>query len=207
MNGLLTEPKKLNARFSIRTLLLFAAFSAAVFCAWNWFSLRDANQSDDRFHWNERSNGIAAQRWEHGWQYAGEIRGLGSCIVLHHKRPQHATYGQHGGYEVVIQLPKDVVSGDKFTLSPVPPDRKGESHPHDMRYTLMLPGEFTVYTFGDHIGSLVAKSEIHASTIIVKSMTVDRVVLHADIDVTIPEFYDLKLDREFTLKRIPQDGG
>ncbi|MCC9656727.1 hypothetical protein [Rhodopirellula halodulae] len=97
--------------------------------------------------------------------------------------------------------------GDKITLSPVPPDRQGESHPHDMRYTLMLPGEFTAYTFGDHIGSLVANSEIHSSTVNIKAMTADRVVLHADIDVTIPEFYDLKLDRDFTLKRIPQDGG
>lgn len=71
----------------------------------------------------------------------------------------------------------------------------------------MLPGEFTAYTFGDHMGAMVAKSEIRKSKITIKTMSGDHVLLHAEIDVTIPEFYDLKLDRDFTLKRIPKDGG
>lgn len=195
----------LSARFTIRSLLLLAAFSAVIFGAWNWLRSQDTNQPVDRFQWNERSNGIAAQRWQHGWRLAGQIRGLGNCVVLHHHRPQHEIYGYNGGYEVVIQLPKDVAAGDEFALLPVPPDRKGESHPHDFHYTLMLPGEFTAHTFGDHAGSLVAESEIRASTVTVKTMTADRVVIHAEIDLTIPQFYDLKLDRDFTLKRIPLD--
>lgn len=71
----------------------------------------------------------------------------------------------------------------------------------------MLPGEFTAETFGDHFGSIVARSEIRASTITIKEIGADYVVLHAHIDVTIPEFYDLKLDRDFTTRRVPQDGG
>ena len=161
----------------------------------------------DRFQWNEWSNGVAVQRRDFGWRYAGEICGIGSCIVLHHSKPQHEIYGQEGGYEVVFQLPKDVAPGDEFVFRPIPPDRQGEGQPHDRRFTLMLPREFTAYTFGDHMGSLIEKSEIRESKITVKTMTDDRVMIHAQIDVTIPEFHDLKLDRDFALKRIPQDGG
>jgi hypothetical protein len=199
--------KDLNRRFTIRTLLLLTALLAVVFGAWNWLRSQDTNQPVDRFQWNESSNGIAKQLHTLGWRYSGEIRGIGTCVVLHHHRPQHEIYGQTGGYEVAIQLPKDVASGDEFTLIPVPPDRQGEAQPNKRRYTLMLPGEFTAHTFGDHMGSLVAKSEIRKSKITVKAMNDDHVVIHAEIDVTIPEFYNLKLDRDFTLKRIPQDGG
>jgi hypothetical protein len=199
--------KDLNTRFTIRTLLLFTALLAAVFGAWNWLSSRDTNLPVDRFQWNESSNGIAKQTHNLGWRYAGEIRGIGTCIVLHHHRPQHEVYGQTGGYEVAIQLPKDVAAGDEYVVIPVPPDRQGEAQPLRRRYTLMLPGEFTAHTFGDHMGSLVARSEIRKSKITVKTITTDRVVIRAEIDVTIPEFYGLKLDRDFILNRIPQDGG
>ncbi|WP_186775329.1 hypothetical protein [Rubripirellula tenax] len=197
----------MSSRFTIRTLLLFAAFSAVTFGAWKWLRPQDPNQAVDRFLWNDRSNGIATQRWDFGWQYAGDIRGNGSCIVLHHYRPEHEVYGQHGGFEVVIQLPKDAAVGDQFALFPIPPDRKGEAQPHDRRYTLMLPGEFTVRTFGDHMGSLVAESEIRKSTVTLKTMSVDRVLIHVEVDVTIPEFYDINLDQDFTLKRNSKNDG
>ncbi len=189
-------------RFSIRTLFVLITFAAAILAARHWFGSHDTNRAVDRFRWHEHANGIATQRWEHGWEYAGEIRGLGSCIVLHHFQPEHERYGQNGGYKVAIQLPAKVAIGDRVVLSPVPPARPGEPQPHDRRYTLMLPGEFTASTFGDHFGCMVARSKIHASAITVKEMTDDHVIVHAQIDVTIPEFYDLKLDRDFVLRRV-----
>lgn len=176
-------------------------------CAWISLRSQDKSQSADRFDWNEYSNGVAVQRRDHGWRYAGEIFGVGTCVVLHHHEPHHKIYGQQGGYQIVFQLPKDVAVGDEFVLIPVPPVRQGEAQPHDKRYTLMLPGEFIAYTFGDHMGAMVAKSEIRKSKVIIKTMTNERVLIHAEIEVTIPEFYDLKIDRDFTLKRIPEDGG
>ncbi|TWT91346.1 hypothetical protein Pla100_51940 [Neorhodopirellula pilleata] len=35
-------------------------------------------------------------------------------------------------------------------------------------------------------------------------MTPDRLVIHAEIDVTIPPFYNLKLDRDSTLRAYPK---
>jgi hypothetical protein len=95
-----------------------------------------------------------------------------------------------------------IAVGDRVVLSSVPPDRQGEPQSHNRRYTLMLPGEFTASTFGDHFGHVVARSEIRASTIAAKEMTDDQVTVHAQIDATTPEFYDLKLDRDFILRRI-----
>jgi hypothetical protein len=205
-------------KFRIRTLLVLAIIVALACVGAKWYAerpsvlqssgiIQNGNPPVDRFQWNEGTVGIATQRWEFGWRYAGQIPELGTCIVLKHIQPEHERYGQSGGYEVAIQLPLDVKVGDRFTLSPVPIDRKGEPQSHDRRYTLMLPGEFTAETFGDHVGYIEARSEIRASTITIKEIAADYAVLHAHIDVTIPEFRDLKLDRDFTTRRVLRNGG
>jgi len=52
------------------------------------------------------------------------------------------------------------------------------------------------------MGSIVARSKIRASTITLKEIATEYVVLHADIEVTIPEFRSLKLDRDSTISRV-----
>lgn len=203
--------KNLNTRFVVRTLLVLVAITAvagifaAFFTVYRLPARQDDNRAVDRFFWHDYSNGVAKQRRDSGWQYQGQINGLGSCVVLHHSQSQHEKYGQNGGYVVAFQLPLDVVEGDQLTLSPVPATRSGELHPHDRRFTLMLPHEFTVTTFGDHFGSITARSDIRESFITVKQMTQKHVILHVQIEVSIPEFYDLKLDRDFTIQRVAPD--
>lgn len=203
--------KNLNARFAFRTILVLVAIGAVVsivaafFAVWRLPARQDDNRPVDRFYWHDYSNGVAKQRRDSGWQYQGEINGSGSCVVLHHSQPQHEKHGQHGGYVLTFQLPMDVVEGNQLTLTPVPATRSGELHPYDRRFTLMLPHEFTVTTFGDHFGSITARSEIRESFVTVKQMTQEHVILHVQIDVSIPEFYDLKLDRDFTVQRVPPE--
>ncbi|EMI22708.1 membrane protein [Rhodopirellula maiorica SM1] len=200
--------KNLNTRFAIRTILILvtiAAVVAAFFAARHLPARQDDNSAVNRFYWHDYSNGVAKQRRESGWEYQGKINGLGSCVVLHHSNSEHEKYGQHGGYAVAFQLPLDVVEGDQLTLLPIPATRSGELHPHDRRFTLMLPNEFTATTFGDHFGSITAGSDIRESSVAVKKMTNEHVILHVQIDVSIPEYYDLKLDRDFTIRRVPSD--
>ena len=197
----------MKIQYAIRSLLLVAAVVASGLALWRAIASNGPESIADCFLWHEYSTGVARQRNRAGWRHCGTIAaGMNSCLVLKHSVLDYEKYDGTGGYMLSFQLPPDPAAGDRFTFALVPTSRTGEMHPKERGFTLLLPGEFTAYHWGQASAQTTWISKDQEPEIRIKSIDEDYVVLHLKLNIPVADFYPLNIDRDFTVRRIFPDG-
>ena len=193
----------MRPRFCIRTLLVVILLAAVGIVVYQQTVGRDPIRRTNRFTWFDGGVGVVERIHTGAWDSHDVIWGPGSYLTLNHSIRDTSTFDGASSYRASFQMPNDVNVGDTIEFSTIPLERLSITFPSefDDTFTLMLPGEFTAFRYGNPSMDWMPDSSNSTARVRIIAMDQDSVRVHIEMHAVLPDFIDLDLDQEFTAKR------
>ncbi|MEM8672166.1 MAG: hypothetical protein AAGG48_31920 [Planctomycetota bacterium] len=193
----------MHLKYSIRTLLFVALIAALGFVLYQRTIGRDPIRRTNSSTWFDHGIGVAERVHTGAWDHHDVIWGPGSHLTLDQSAFDTRTFDGGSSLRASFQMPQDASPGDIFDFAPIPVGRVSVTIPSEYSdtYTFMLPGEFTAFQFGNPFMDWMPSTSESTARVRILAMTDDVVRVHVTMHAVLPDFMDLDLDREFTIKR------
>jgi hypothetical protein len=194
----------LRLNYSIRFILVTTFVSAAAIQIFQNTIGRDPLIRTDRSKWYDDGIGIVERVHTGAWESHDVTTGPGSYLKLDQGTFDTNTFDGGSLFEASFQMPRNIKVGDTFEFKPIPTDRPTVTLPSttNVTYTMMLPGEFTAFQFGNPIMDWMPSDSESNARLEVLSMTDDAVRFQLKLHATLPNFSDIDLNEEFHVSRV-----
>jgi hypothetical protein len=160
----------------------------------------------DEVHWYDFSIGVVDRHYEGGVGHHGRVTGDGSYVTI---RDGEDSLDTTGGwyYQLGLQLPLDVATGDVIFLTPASPDRHFERVGDFYNVGFLKPSEFVAFRYGSPTGAFMACGDPESfATVRINHIDRERVAFHLTLHASIPIVHgvdvgDIDIDTDYEMPR------